>query len=179
MDVPMELTQVDSMALFNAVVGRDEIAFVRLVEAYDRDLIRLAYVITGSRETAEDAAQAAWERLWSKPPALRDHTKLRSWLLTVVANEARQTGRRQRRGAVIESSAATPRSTSGEMHPDLADLRLALLRLAPPDRELLGLRFAVEMPSAEIGAHLGISAEGARTRLHRLLQRLREDLDDV
>jgi DNA-directed RNA polymerase specialized sigma24 family protein len=30
-----------------------------------------AYIVTGSREAAEDAAQAAWERLWRNPPRLR------------------------------------------------------------------------------------------------------------
>ncbi len=176
MDAAMDEARADSIALLDAVVRRDESAFVRLVEMFDRDLIRLAYVMSGSRQTAEDAAQATWERLWTAPPALRDRTKLRSWLFTVAANQARQTGRRQRRLAVIESTVTNPGSASAETAADLIDLRAAVMNLDPADRELLGLRFAVGMPSADVGAHLGISAEGARTRLHRLLQRLREDL---
>jgi hypothetical protein len=34
----------------------------------------------------------------------------------------------------------------------------------------------LELESAAIGAHLGISPEGARTRLHRLLQKLWEEV---
>lgn len=172
----MDSAPPEAQILLAAVRQRDEIAFTHLVAAFDRDLVRLAYVITGSRELAEDAAQAAWESLWRRPPHLRDATKLRSWLLTVCANEARQVSRRRRRGAVLESQTPPRGSPPSGPEADLADLRTALARLSAADRELLGLRFAVEMPSAQIGEHLGLSPEGARTRLHRLLQRLRQEL---
>jgi RNA polymerase sigma factor (sigma-70 family) len=159
-----------------ALQRRDEATFRRLVAALDRDLLRLAYVVTGSQELAEDAAQAAWERLWHKPPKLRDATKLRSWLLTVCANAARQSARRRRRGAELEAREARGQPQFMGLTPELADLRMALSRLDAADRELLALRFALEMPSADIAAHLGLSPEGARTRLHRLLQRLRREL---
>jgi RNA polymerase sigma factor (sigma-70 family) len=155
---------------------RDHAAFTRLVALHDRDLVRLAYLVAGSWDAAEDAAQATWERLWRMPPSLRDGTRLRSWLLTVVANEARQAGRRRRRGLVLEA-AATSAPGEPEFDAGLADLAAAVGRLADGDRELLGLRFALGMTSSEIGAHLGLSAEGVRSRLHRLLARIREDLD--
>jgi DNA-directed RNA polymerase specialized sigma24 family protein len=41
------------------------------------------------------------------------------------------------------------------------------------------LRFALDLPSHQIAEQLGLSAEGARTRLHRILKRLREELDNV
>ncbi len=165
-------------ALLDGVAAGDRAAVTQLVEAFDQDLVRLAFVIAGNRELAEDSAQKAWERLLRKPPALRDPGKLKAWLLTVTANEARQTGRRHRRGLELESATTPPRSTDPEMSAGLMDLANALARLSADDRELLALRFVVEMPSADIGAHLGMSPEGARTRIHRLLQRLRKDLTD-
>jgi RNA polymerase sigma factor (sigma-70 family) len=166
----------DPITVLTALHARDEATFARLVAAHDRDLIRLAYIVTGSRDSAEDAAQAAWEHLWQKPPRLRDASKLRSWLMTVCANEARQASRRRRRGRALESESIPPEPSPRGMSAELADLRLALARLSAAERELLGLRFAVELPSAQIAEHLGISPEGARTRLHRLLQRLRKEL---
>jgi RNA polymerase sigma-70 factor (ECF subfamily) len=176
MEQAMDPDSSDPLAVLTALHKRDEATFSRLVADHDRDLVRLAYIITGSRDKAEDAAQAAWEHVWRKPPRLRDASKLRSWLMTVCANEARQAIRRHYRGAALESGTVPPGPSSGVPSPDHADLQVALARLSAAERELLGLRFAVELPSAQIAEHLGLSPEGARTRLHRLLQRLRQEL---
>lgn len=176
MDAPAGLAAVEAATLLSRVSERDEAAFTTLVASHDRDLLRVAYVITGSRPAAEDAAQATWERLWRRPPALRDPSRLRAWLLTVCANEARHAGRRRRRGAVLEAHAATDTVTMVELSPELADLRVAISRLSGGDRELLALRFAVSLTSAEIAEHLGLSAAGVRTRVHRLIHRLRSEL---
>lgn len=176
MDAVAEVSRSEAATLLAAVRERDQAAFTKLVAVFDPALLRLAYIITGSRPAAEDAAQAAWERLWRRPPRLLEPSRLRSWLLTVCANEARQAGRRQRRGAVLEVQAASSATPEADLTAELADLRVALGRLPASDRELLALRFAVGLASAEIADHLGLSAEGARTRLHRLLQRLRAEL---
>lgn len=176
MDGTAEVPVAEPAALLAAVREHDQAAFTQLVATLDRELLRLAYVITGSQEAAQDAAQAAWERLWHKPPHLREPAKLRSWLLTVCANEARQAGRRQRRGAALEAKVASGSAPNADLTADLADLQVALGRLTTSDRELLALRFAVGLASAEIAEHLGLSPEGARTRIHRLLQRLRREL---
>lgn len=176
MDGNAEVLWAEPAALLAAVRTHDQAAFTQLVATLDRDLLRLAYVITGSQQAAEDAAQAAWERLWDKPPTLREPAKLRSWLLTVCANEARQTGRRQRRGAALEARAVSDSAAPADLTTELADLQVALGRLTTAERELLALRFALDLASAEIAEHLGLSPEGARTRIHRLLQRLRQEL---
>jgi RNA polymerase sigma-70 factor (ECF subfamily) len=167
-----------SMSVLARVRRGDGEAFTELVEAYDADLARLCFVICGDAELARDAAQAAWQRLWHAPPRLRDETRLRSWLLSVAANEARQAIRRGRRGAVLESASEPPRP---EPSPDQRIERLDLVRvldgLSAGERQLLGLRYLLEMPSAEIATLLGITPEGVRSRLHRLLARLRTELD--
>ncbi|HYO43041.1 MAG TPA: sigma-70 family RNA polymerase sigma factor [Candidatus Limnocylindrales bacterium] len=151
-------------------------AFTQLVEAFDRDLLRLAFLIAGSTEAAEDAVQGAWTRLWSQPPRLEDPSRIRSWLLTVAANEARQDRRRRGRGAELESIAPNP--SIRDLDPRLADLAAIVSGLDDGDRELLALRFAVGLTSQEIGDQLGLSAEGTRSRLRRLLGRIREELRD-
>ncbi len=90
MDASAEVPMDEPATLLAAVRERDQGAFAQLVAARDHDLLRLAFVITGNRHAAEDAVQATWERLWRKPPELRAPEKLRSWLLRVCANEARQ-----------------------------------------------------------------------------------------
>jgi RNA polymerase sigma factor (sigma-70 family) len=181
MELRPEIGQVAHVPerLLDRVRQKDEAAMAELVAAHDAEMVRLSYVVCGDRELARDATQTAWHRLWQSPPRLRDESRLRSWLLSVAANEARQQSRRRAVGRVKEIRAHRPAApvdgTTSELR---LDLQSALERLASPERELLGLRFVLGMTSAEIGAHLGLSAEGARTRLHRVVARLRRELGD-
>jgi len=59
---------------------------------------------------------------------------------------------------------------------DIVDLDRVLRGLKAEDRSLLAMRYAAGLDSAEIARQLGMSASGVRSRLARLLQRLREDL---
>lgn len=145
-----------------------------LVNTYHADLLRVAYVILGDREMAEDAAQAAWVRAWQKFAQLRDPAKVRSWLVAVAANEARQIVRRRRlsfRDGMVTSYGA-------EADPAHLDLASALARLSADDRQLLALRYVMGFTSAEIGEELGLSAGAVRHRLMRLIGRLREVMGD-
>jgi len=51
------------------------------------------------------------------------------------------------------------------------------VRLDPADRGLLAMRYLAGLTAEEIGTATGRSASGVRTRLSRLIARLREDLD--
>ena len=131
---------------------------------------------------AEDAVAAAWPLAWRKLRSLRDHDRLRPWLCSIAANEARQLLRRRRRQTVVEIpvSDTVGGSTSDPATRAAADIDLAnaLARLPPDDRALLALRYVAGLNSTELGAALGMSASGTRARLGRLLGRLRTELDD-
>jgi len=150
----------------------DRTAFAGLVARYQPDLLRVGYVILGDAALAEDAAQAAWIQAWRKLHQLRDDGKLRSWLVAVAANEARQIARKRRR---FPSQAASD-GFAAEADPRLADLAAALARLTPDDRRLIGLRYVAGLTSDEIGEAVGISGGAVRHRLMRLLADLRKEL---
>ena len=57
------------------------------------------------------------------------------------------------------------------------DLARALGGLKPDDRTLLALRFVAGLDSTEIAAQLHLSPSGVRSRLARLIERLRTELD--
>jgi len=157
----------------------DEVAFARLVATYHADMARVAFVACGDRELAEDAVQAAWLVAWRKLHSLRDPDRVRPWLLKVTANETRQLVRR-RRGPVVEidlEAAGDPRGDPSTGIERL-DLRRALAHLSPDDRALLALRYVVDLSSDELGAAVGTSPSTARTRLCRVVDRLRKELRD-
>ena len=131
-------------------------------------------MILGDAALAEDAAQAAWIQAWRKFHQLRDDDKLRSWLVAVAANEARQIARK-RRGVPVR---APSDGFAAEADPRLADLAAALARLTADDRRVLGLRYVGGFTSDEIGKALGISSGAVRHRLVRLLARLRTELGE-
>ena len=56
------------------------------------------------------------------------------------------------------------------------DLDAALSLLSPRDRQLVALRYGLDLTSEEIAPQLGISASGVRARLRRVLRRLRKEL---
>jgi RNA polymerase sigma-70 factor (ECF subfamily) len=162
-----------------AVAG-DEVAFARIVTAHRAEMVRVAYVVCGDWEMAQDAAQAALWIAWRKLPSLRDPTRLRPWLMSVAVNEARGFLRHQRRHPVVELVIATDGNGGGDPGDEIGqvDLANALRRLEPEDRGLVALRYLVDLDSAEIGSLTGKSASGVRTRLARVLDHLREELGD-
>ena len=61
---------------------------------------------------------------------------------------------------------------------DLVDLGRALRGLTPDERSLLAMRYVAGFDSTQIAKEAGMSASGVRSRLSRLLERLRKELDD-
>jgi RNA polymerase sigma-70 factor, ECF subfamily len=170
-------------AALDSIVARaasgDEAAFARLVAEHHRSMVRVAYAVTGNADAAADAVQVAWSTAWRRLRSLRDRSSVRAWLVTIAANEARQALRRQSRRPVVDISSVLEPS-GGEDPSDrigVIDLARVLRGLNPDERALLALRFAAGLDSTAIAAHLGLSPSGVRSRLSRLIERLREDLD--
>lgn len=172
----MELAVIPAAAdLLAGIRDRQAAALEQLVALYDAELIRVAYIVAGDRALAEDAAQATWLKLWERPPELRDPEALRGWLFKVAANESRSVARRRRRGSTLEMGLGANTSESAP-DPATLDLKRVLAGLNPDERRLLALRYIADLTSDEIGSILGLTAEGVRSRLHRLQARMRKEL---
>ena len=166
-----------SSIVARAIAG-DDVAFARIVAAHHDDMARIAFFVCGDLDIAEEAEQSAWAVAYRRLEDLRDPDRLRPWLMSIAANEARQIGRSRRRRTVRELAVAAPTGPADPDHAALIDLANALARLDPKDRAIVGLRFIGGFESGEIGRAVGMSASGVRVRLHRLLERLRKDLGD-
>ena len=177
-------TQGDQSPVARAAAG-DRAAFTDLVVAHHPDMIRLAAAIVSDPDLARDAVQSAWQRAWTGLHGLRDETRVRSWLLSIAANEARQLLRKRRpteplpSAGILEWQEQDPRIDERGFGDEYRSLEAALDRLDPRDRELLALRYVIGFNSVELGAHVGLSAEGVRGRLKRVLDRVRRELADA
>ena len=167
--------------LASAAAG-DELAFRRIISDHHEDMRRVCLAISGDHAIAEEAVQAAWLVAWKKLNRVTGPEQLRPWLVSVAAREARQLLRRRHRRRRIEvSTDAVGRHGGVDPATGIAsvDLRAAILRLDPDDRALLAMRYGAGMTSNELAIAIGISASGTRSRIERLLKRLREDLRDA
>jgi RNA polymerase sigma-70 factor (ECF subfamily) len=165
-------------SLVDRAAAGDETAFAVIVTGHHSDMERVAFTVCGDPDIAHEAVAAAWLHAWRGLARIKDPDKLRPWLVAIAANEARQLVRKQTRRRLREiavtSTAPTLQPAPGTDHLDLHD---AIERLGPEDRTLLALRYVAGLSSTEIGPLLGLSGEGVRTRLARLMTRLRKDLD--
>jgi len=157
-------------------------AFEALVVSYQSLAFRTAFVITGDASDAEEAAQDAFVKAHRALGRFRSGRPFRPWLLTIVANEARNRRRTRGRRAALALRAADP-GAPGE-DPETAALaserreRLlaAVERLRDDDREVLACRYFLELSEDETAAALGIARGTVKSRTHRALERLQEEL---
>ena len=134
----------------------------------------LAVTMLENREAAEDAVQEASIKAWRRLGDLRDPKAIEPWYLSIVANQCRS-ARRTRWWSVLR----VPHVEGGqpEFDSDRTDIERALGRLPEEDRLALFLHFFLDLPVEEVGAVLGLSAAGAKTRVYRAAKKLRPDLE--
>jgi RNA polymerase sigma factor (sigma-70 family) len=167
-------------ALVESAAGGDELAFGRIVAAHDDVMYRICVAVGRDPALAADAVQAAWAVAWRKLGTLRRPDRLRPWLVTVAVNEARKLlKQRQRRSSVELPLDVTDAAGAFDPGTGIAsfDLHAALERLDPEDRALLAMRYLAGFNASELAAAVGLSPSGTRTRLERLLARLRQELE--
>ncbi len=157
----------------------DEVAFARLVERHHGSMAKVAYAVCGDVESARDATQSAWAIAWRRLSTLRDQSQVRSWLVAIAANEARQVVRKRGRRVVVDISESLDAAPGADPADRIGavDLARVLAKLKPDDRALLALRFVAGLDSTEIAVQLHLSPSGVRSRLARLIERLRTELD--
>jgi len=160
--------------ILDRAVQGDADSFSRLIEPLLDPAYRLAAVMLSDRAGAEDAVQEASVKAWRKLGQLRgDIGSLRSWFLSIVANECRMS-RRARWFSVIKLPDV--REDAPEQPSSHEDLRAAIRRLSPDDRLPLVLHFYLDLPLDEVARTLGVSTAAAKSRVYRAAKRLRDDL---
>ena len=147
--------------------------FQALLDDHAADVMAVLRGAVG-RSDAEDCFQETFLAALRAYPKLGDASNLRGWLLTIAHRKAidhhRANGRRPL--PVAELAEVPP------MAEEAADEGIWTLvgALPPKQRAAVALRYACDLPHAEIAAALGCSPEAARRSLHEGMKRLRKEL---
>ena len=167
----------------------DGAAFGELFDAHQDRIFRHAYRLVENRQDAEDVMATAFLELWRRSADVRlvDGSVL-PWLLVTTTNVARNVRRAARRYRHLLDS--LPRSENSvdaanaflDEHPlDAIDPRLAvgLRSLSAADLRLVSLVVLEGYTIAAAALVLGLTASGAKTRLHRARVRLRRAMGET
>jgi RNA polymerase sigma factor (sigma-70 family) len=171
----------DSELIERARAG-DVAAYEELVRRYEQTAFRAAYLVCGDTDEARDAAQEGFVRAWQALPRFRAGAEPRPWLMTIVANAARNrrrgSGRRVNLALRVaqdrRADGAAPSPEAAVLAAERRELLLAAVnRLRDDDRLVISLRWFAELGEAEMAAALGIPRGTVKSRLSRAMDRLR------
>ncbi len=147
-----------------------------------RSLVRLTSLLIDDTGTCEEVVQDAFVRVWQRGTPLHHSDRLPAYLRSAVLNGARSKLRRRRvrrRHLVVAGSPAPAAEVTALAGDRTRTVLEALRSLSDRQRDVLVLRYYLDLSEAEIAATLGISAGSVKTHAHRGLTALAERLEGL
>lgn len=187
-----DLAETPEKELISRAAAGEGAAFEVLMRRHNQLLFRTAYSILRSDADAEDAVQEAYLRAWRALGSFRAESRLATWLVRIVTNEA--LGRLRRTNARViplEAAMTSPDpatqaalTSDPEQDPEHSAVRAQARKLMEtridllPDayRTVFILRAVEELSVAEVALALSIPEATVRTRFFRARGLLREGL---
>lgn len=169
--------------LMARVTAGDAVAFASIVDRYKDSLVNYLTHMTGSRDRAEEHAQAAFVRLYESASRYRDEGKLPSYLFRIATNLVRTEAVRNRFRELVLLRFWS-RNGQSEDSP-LRDLQrrelqrevsAAMAALPPAYRAAVVLREIEGWSYQEIASTLGCSEGTVKSRIARGREHLRKRL---
>lgn len=142
-------------------------------------LLRFAYLVTGSRQAADDVVQSVLTRCFERWSSVRRTDDPDAYVRRMIVNEHvsawRRWGKRQ-------SPVAEPIRSASAVDPAVgvseADAVWRVCQALPPrQRAAVVLRFYEDLDHHEIAGILGCAESTVRSQIHRALAALRAELE--
>jgi RNA polymerase sigma-70 factor (sigma-E family) len=173
-------------SLSESVVGRPMLsrdrtsAVTALFEEHYVSLVRMARLLVDDRETAEDVVMDAFTSLYRRWIAIRDPAEAHRYLRFCVLNGGRSQLRRRRLRRRHESESPQQEANRDGMETNEVDrstVTQLLRRLPYRQRQVLVLRYFVDLTEAQIAYELGVSPGSVKTHASRGLAALARALE--
>jgi RNA polymerase sigma-70 factor (sigma-E family) len=146
--------------------------FEEVFPALIRDSYRVAYRLLGDRSEAEDVAQEACARAYSRWSSIRDHAE--PWCVRVASNLALDLLRARTRALRRNERLRADETAAGPKIDERLDLYAALEKLPRRQRETVVLRYLGDLSEAQTADLIGCSVGSVKTHASRGLAALKE-----
>ena len=190
--LPVTETADDDLSLVRASKSGDVAAFEKLVERYDRKLLRIAQNLMHNREDAEEVVQETFLKAFQHMGQFRGDAKFSTWLIRIAMNQALMMLRKLRSGREV-SIDKDFQSEEDNLPIDVADwapnpeelygaaelreiLRNRLKQLHPRLRVVFVLRDIEGLSVQQTAEALNLSVAAVKARSWRARSQLRERL---
>jgi RNA polymerase sigma-70 factor (sigma-E family) len=158
-------------------MARGDEEFVEFARSSSGRLTHAAYLLTGDRHLAEDAAQTALVRTYAAWSRVRRQDAY-AYARTVLVNHVTDGWRRPLRE---RPSAEVPdRPAPGDVADEVAGRRWlveALSALTPRERAIVVLRYFFDLPESAVASELDVSVGTVKSTTFRALAKLRVRTD--
>lgn len=171
---------VDSELIKQAVY--DSSSFTTLYRKYVTKVYRYIFSRVHNQAEAEDLTSQVFMTVLQKLKYFGGKENFNAWLFTIARNKVIDNYRRQPKwvpldeALVVQGQDGDPlnRLTQNELYNQLA---MVLKDLKPDQQEMLQLRFSAELSYAEIGKVIGKREAAVKMSIHRLLQKLQNEME--
>lgn len=140
---------------------------------------RLAGLILGDSQEAQDATQDALLRAWRSAGSVREASAFQAWFDRILVNVCRDRLRRRGRVRLIAIDDAPPiglaRDPFRSFH-DQDEVTRAMAMLEPDERVVLVLHYWADLTLEAVAARTGWPVGTVKSRLHRGLDLVRHQL---
>ncbi|MFF1902338.1 SigE family RNA polymerase sigma factor [Kitasatospora sp. NPDC058218] len=160
--------------------GTSEDLLTETYQAHYRSLLRLAALLLDDLSTCEDVVQEAFIRVHSARRRVREPEKTLAYLRQTVVNLSRSTLRRRILGLRLLPKPMPDMASAEEGAYDALErdqLKAALRGLQRRQREVLVLRYFVDMTEAQVAETLGISLGSVKAYGSRGIAALRVQME--
>lgn len=152
---------------------QSEDEFVRLVAAYQQDLLKICYVYLRDAALAEDAVQETFLKAYRKMDSFRGESSEKTWLMRIAINTCKDMHRNAWFRFLDRRLTPEELPQQSAMAPEDGELMADILRLPPKWKEVILLYYFENMSEHEIAASLGVGVSTVSTRLAKARRKLR------
>lgn len=167
--------------------ARDERAFEELVEEYRERVYRVAWRILRDDESAEDAAQEAFIKVFRNIGRFEGRSSLYTWIYRITVNIALNKLKRDKFRRMLPLGDMITQDTRPSANPERAALggevaeriEAAVRTLPEKQRAVFTLRFYEELSHREIAEIVGCSEGTSKANYFHAIRKLRKLLEDL